>query len=136
MDYLKDLGADWDTILIAICDENLEQSYKLIKENPKISKAEFLEKIQITEGKASREFSSPEEAKESGNVSEEKLRLFVKVLCSMRLTEDTIHGVVAMMGDDLQAMDELVQYIKENPGATEAEVTKAASRIMGVSPVK
>ena len=49
MDYLKALGADWDTILIAICDENLEQSYKLIQENPQISKAEFLEKMQITE---------------------------------------------------------------------------------------
>ena len=66
-------------------------------------------------------------------VSEEKLRLFVRVLCSMRLTEDTIHGIVAMLGDDLSAMNELVAFIKENPKATEAEVTKAASRIMGIS---
>ena len=49
MDYLKELGMDWDTIGQAICDENLEQSYRLIKENPKISKAEFLEKMQISE---------------------------------------------------------------------------------------
>ena len=65
-------------------------------------------------------------------VSEEKLRLFVRVLCSMRLTEDTIHGIVAMLGDNLVAMNELVQYIKENPTATEAEVTKAASQIIGI----
>ena len=45
MDCLKDLEMDWDTILIAICDENLEQSYKLIEENPKISKAEFLKRM-------------------------------------------------------------------------------------------
>lgn len=37
------------TIGDAICDENLEQSYQLIKENPKISKAEFLAKMQISE---------------------------------------------------------------------------------------
>ena len=49
MNYLQKLGMDMITIGEAICDENLEQSYKLIKENPKISKAEFLEKMQITE---------------------------------------------------------------------------------------
>ena len=49
MDYLKDLGVDWDTILISICDENLEASYKLVQENPKISKAEFLQRMQISE---------------------------------------------------------------------------------------
>ena len=49
MNYLQKLGMDMITIGEAICDENLEQSYKLIKENPNISKAEFLEKMQITE---------------------------------------------------------------------------------------
>ena len=49
MDYLKELGVDWDIILDAICDENFEQSYKLITENPKISKREFLERMQISE---------------------------------------------------------------------------------------
>ena len=49
MDYLRELGMDWVAILDAICDENLEQSYKLIQENPKITKAEFLAKMQITE---------------------------------------------------------------------------------------
>jgi hypothetical protein len=45
MNYLENLGADWDNILIAICDENLEQSYKLIKENPQISEAELVSRL-------------------------------------------------------------------------------------------
>ena len=49
MNYLQKLGMDMITIGEAICDENLEQSYKLIKENPKISKKEILEKMQISE---------------------------------------------------------------------------------------
>ena len=49
MDYLQDLGVDMLAILDAICDENLERSYQVIKENPQITKAEFLEVMQISE---------------------------------------------------------------------------------------
>ncbi len=49
MDYLEELQVNPIAMLDAICDENLEQSYKLIKENPKITKAEFLQKMGITE---------------------------------------------------------------------------------------
>jgi len=49
MNYLRKLGTDSVAILDAICDENLDQSYKLIQENPKITKTEFLAKMQITE---------------------------------------------------------------------------------------
>lgn len=49
MDYLRGLGANWVLVLDAICDENLEQSYKVIQENPKITKKEFLKAMQITE---------------------------------------------------------------------------------------
>jgi thermostable 8-oxoguanine DNA glycosylase len=49
MNYLRNLGTKSVAILDAICDENLEQSYKLIQENPTISKAEFLERMQISE---------------------------------------------------------------------------------------
>ena len=48
-DYLQGLGIDMITILDAVCDENLEQSYQLIKENPQITKEEFLEKMNISE---------------------------------------------------------------------------------------
>ena len=49
MNYLQSLNVKMITIGDAICDENLEQSYQLIKENPKISKAEFLQRMQISE---------------------------------------------------------------------------------------
>ena len=49
MDYLNGLNTAGVAILDAVCDENLEQSYKLIKENPKITKEEFLERMQISE---------------------------------------------------------------------------------------
>ena len=45
LNYLRTLGMAPADILEAICDENLEESYKLIKENPKISKAEFLKRM-------------------------------------------------------------------------------------------
>ena len=49
MDYLQSLKVKMPTIGEAICDENLEQSFKLIQENPKISKSEFLKRMQISE---------------------------------------------------------------------------------------
>ncbi len=45
MNYLRDLDMEGVAILDAICDENLEASYKLIQENPKITKAEFLRRM-------------------------------------------------------------------------------------------
>jgi predicted transcriptional regulator len=50
MDYLRSLGATSCEILDAVCDENREKSYNLIKENPKITRMEFLEKMDIEEG--------------------------------------------------------------------------------------
>ena len=49
MDYLQGLGMDMITIGDAICDENLEKSYQAIQENPKITKKEFLTKLNIQE---------------------------------------------------------------------------------------
>ncbi len=49
MDYLQGLGMDMITIGDAICDENLEKSYQVIQENPKITKKEFLAKLNIQE---------------------------------------------------------------------------------------
>ena len=49
MNYLRDLKMSSVNILDSICDENLEKSYQLIKENPKIIKQEFLEIMQIEE---------------------------------------------------------------------------------------
>ena len=65
-------------------------------------------------------------------VSEHKLRAFVRILCSLGLTERAIHGIVAMVGDNIQAMTEVVDYIETNPTATEAQVIKVASQAIGI----
>lgn len=49
MDYLQSLGLNMITILEAIQDGKLENSYKLIQENPSITKEEFLKKMNIEE---------------------------------------------------------------------------------------
>ena len=51
MDYLQSLGLNMGTIGYAIQDGYLEKSYQLIKDNPKISKAEFLKRMGIEEYK-------------------------------------------------------------------------------------
>ena len=49
MDYLENLGVGMMTIGTAIEDENVEKSYQLITKNPKISKAEFLNRMGLEE---------------------------------------------------------------------------------------
>ena len=49
MDYLQSLGLNMSTIGQAIQDGKLEDSYKLIQDNPKITKEEFLREMKITE---------------------------------------------------------------------------------------
>jgi len=49
MDYLREMDVDSAAILDAICDEKLERSFKLIHENPSITKSEFLTEMQISE---------------------------------------------------------------------------------------
>ena len=49
MDFLEDLGMNMLTIGTTIDNEHLEKSYQLIKNNPQISKAEFLEKMGLIE---------------------------------------------------------------------------------------
>ena len=49
MDYLENLNVNGVNILEAICDKNIKKSYQLIKSNPTITKAEFLEQMEIDE---------------------------------------------------------------------------------------
>ena len=51
MDYLQSIGLNMSTIGQAIQDGKIENSYKLIQENPKITKEEFLKKMDIEEFK-------------------------------------------------------------------------------------
>ena len=48
-EYLRGLGLSWITIAEALSDGNYRKSYQLIKDNPKISKKEFLKKMEIEE---------------------------------------------------------------------------------------
>ncbi len=47
--YLERLGVHPITIAVAVSNENYRKSYQLIRENPNISKVEFLEKMQLVE---------------------------------------------------------------------------------------
>lgn len=47
IDYLQKLGIDMIEIGDAIDDKNLDKSYRIIKENPTITKKEFLNLIQL-----------------------------------------------------------------------------------------
>ena len=49
--YLRNLGFTWITIAEAMADENKEKTIALLKENPKITKEEFLELMNIEEVK-------------------------------------------------------------------------------------
>lgn len=45
--YLESIGLDVITATEAICDENLQKSYDLIRNNPTITKYEFVEQMGI-----------------------------------------------------------------------------------------
>ena len=47
MDYLQALGFDMITIGEFIDNKNLEKSYQIIFNNPKISKRDFLNKLKV-----------------------------------------------------------------------------------------
>ena len=49
VDYLDQMGLNWDEIDEATFDENLEKSYQLILKEPNINKEEFLEIMEIDE---------------------------------------------------------------------------------------
>ena len=49
MDYLQSLGTDMLAVGRAIDNRNLEKSYQLIRENPQITKDEFLKAMNISE---------------------------------------------------------------------------------------
>ena len=63
----------------------------------------------------------------------EKMSAFVGVLCATKISEAAIHGIGEMMWGNIPAMDELVEYIDNNPEATESQIIKKASIIMGIS---
>ena len=59
-------------------------------------------------------------------------KTFIHMLCAMKVNEDTICGIMAMLNGNDIAMDEVVSFIKANPQATEAQIIKATSKEIGV----
>ena len=51
INYLEKLGVNPITIAEAVSDDNYQKSYQLIKNNPTISKKEFLMEIGLVEEK-------------------------------------------------------------------------------------
>ena len=49
--YLEGLGLSWIMIAIALSDSNIERSKKILTENPQITKAQFLKKMEMVEDK-------------------------------------------------------------------------------------
>jgi len=49
---------------------------------------------------------------------------FMKVLMSMQIQEKNIKAITQLLWNNLQGMDEVVKFIKENPNATESDVIK------------
>lgn len=59
-------------------------------------------------------------------------KTFIHILCAMKVNEDKICGIMAMLNGNDTAMDEVVSFIKANPKATEAQIIKATSRAIGI----
>ena len=53
----------------------------------------------------------------------------MNVLYSMRVQKKNITAITQLLWGNIQAMDELVKFIKENPKATESEILRKATEI-------
>ena len=47
--YLRSLGLSWITIAEAMSDENCNKTIQLLKQNPRITKEDFLREMKIEE---------------------------------------------------------------------------------------
>ena len=57
---------------------------------------------------------------------------FIHILLDMKITEDQILGIMAMLNGNKSAMDKVVDFIRDNPKATESQIIKAASQAVGL----
>ncbi|MBQ2865346.1 MAG: hypothetical protein IJE90_02365 [Clostridia bacterium] len=61
----------------------------------------------------------------------EKMRLFVRLLCAMGVSQDAVIRICALVLGDQESMDAVVDYIDENPFRSESEIIKKAVEIIG-----
>lgn len=62
-------------------------------------------------------------------MTEQEIRDFMIILKSLNLGDATIVGIAAMMDRDMGKTQEMVEFIKKNPNATETELLKKAVEI-------
>ena len=60
----------------------------------------------------------------------EKMRLFVRLLCAMGMSQEAIIRICAAVLGNQEAMDYIVDYIDENPFRSESEIIRKAVEIM------
>lgn len=62
-------------------------------------------------------------------MTEQEIRDFMIILKSLNLGDATIVGIAAMMDRDMGKTQEMVEFIKKNPNATETELINKAMEI-------
>lgn len=62
-------------------------------------------------------------------MTEQEIRDFMIILKSLNLGDATIVGIAAMMDRDIGKTQEMVEFIKKNPNATETELINKAMEI-------
>ena len=121
MDYLESLELDMITIGRAICDKNLERSYQLIKENPNISKEEFLTAMGIEEWEE-HESTFPMQLTKAQELLIRGLKLFP-------MAPQEREKIFQTLKTDEERWA-LMTYMKENRNATAQEIKEEVSRII------
>ncbi len=61
----------------------------------------------------------------------EKTKAFMEVLLAIKMQEHNIIGITQMLWEDNQSMDKVVDYIEQNPNATETQVMRKVLEIKG-----
>lgn len=62
-------------------------------------------------------------------MTEQEIRDFMIILKSLNLGDATIVGIAAMMDRDIGKTQEMVEFIKKNPNATESQLLKKGKEI-------
>lgn len=66
------------------------------------------------------------------NQNEERVRAFIDIMRHCKVPKETAGMIIAMLPNEKSAMDELVNYTRTHPKATEDEIFKEAERISKV----
>ena len=121
MRYLKELDVHPINIGQAVSNENYRKSYQLIKENPNISKEEFLTAMGIEEWEE-HESTFPMQLTKAQELLIRGLKLFP-------MTPQEREEIFLTLKTDEERWA-LMTYMKENRNATAQEIKEEVSRII------